>query len=110
MKRAIAAACGFTRSFFYNQPRIQRLLDEFDRKEREVHKERCLRPAEVVADYLARLKQAGSPLPCRQGRPNVLRIAEECAIRRHAIQGNAKIARMLNNFARNASLKPKRPK
>ena len=109
MKRAIAAACGFTRSFFYNQPRIQRLLDEFDRKEREVHKERCVRPAEVVAEYLARLKQAGSPLPCWQGRPNVLRIAEECAIRRHAIQGNAEIARMLNNFARNASLKPKRP-
>ena len=109
MKRAIAAACGFTRNFFYNQPRIQRLLDEFDRKEREVHKERCVRPAEVVAEYLARLKQAGSPLPCWQGRPNVLRIAEECAIRRHAIQGNAKIARMLNNFARNASLKPKRP-
>ena len=109
MKRAIAAACGFTRNVFYNQPRIQRLLDEFDRKEREVHKERCVRPAEVVAEYLARLKQAGSPLPCWQGRPNVLRIAEECAIRRHAIQGNAEIARMLNNFARNASLKPKRP-
>ncbi len=98
IKRAIASACGFTRDLFYNQARIQRMLNEFDRKEREVHMGRCLRPAEVVADYLARLKQAGSPLPCWQGRPNVLRIAEDSGIRRQAIQRDAKIAKMLNDF------------
>ena len=109
IKRAIASACGFTRDLFYNQVRIQRVLDEFDRKEREVHKERCLRPAEVVADYLARLKQAGSPLPCWQGRPNVLRIAEECEIRRHAIQRDAKIAKMLNHFMRQSDFREATP-
>jgi hypothetical protein len=109
IKRAIALACGFTRDLFYNQARIQRVLDEFDRKERKVHKERCLSPAEVVADYLARLKQAGSPLPCWQGRPNVLRIAEECGIRRHAIQRDAKIAKMLNDFMRQSDFREATP-
>ncbi len=110
IKRVIASACGFTRDLFYDQPRIQRVLDEFDRKERNMHRERCLRPAEVVADYLARLKQAGSPLPCWQGRPNVLRIAEACGIRRHAIQGDAKIAKMLNEFMRRSDFRKATPR
>jgi hypothetical protein len=74
-----------------------------------MHRKRCLRPAEVVADYLARLKQAGSPLPCWQGRPNVLRIAEACGIRRHAIQGDAKIAKMLNEFMRRSDFRKATP-
>ena len=100
IKRQIALACGFTRDLFYNQVRIQRVLDEFDRKERAMHPGRRFGPVEIVEDYLGELKRLGRPLPFWNGRPNVLRIAAECAIRRHAIQGNAKIARMLNAFAR----------
>ncbi len=65
MKRAIAVACGFTCGLIYNQPRNQRVLDEFDHREREAHRGRCLRPEEIVADYLTNLNRAGRPLPCR---------------------------------------------
>ena len=99
MRRAIALACGFSRDLFY-KPRMQRLLEEFDRKERAMQPGRRFGPVEIVADYLAELKRWRRPMPCWHGRPNVLRIAEECGIRRHAIQGNAKIARLLNDPAR----------
>ena len=98
MKRAIAAACGFTRNFFYNQPRIQRLLDEFDRKERAMHPGRHFRPVEIVEDYLGELKRLGRPLPRWNGRPNVLRIANQCGLHRHALERNPRVARMLNRF------------
>jgi hypothetical protein len=100
MKRAIAVACGFTRDLFYNQPRIQRVLGEFDRREREAHRGRCLRPEEIVADYLTNLNRSGRPLPCWHGRPNVLRIAKQCGLHRHAIERKPQIVRMLNDCAR----------
>jgi hypothetical protein len=100
MKRAIAVACGFTRNLFYNQPRIQRVLDEFDRREREAHRGRCLRPEQIVADYLTDLNRSGRPLPCWHGRPNVLRIAKQCGLHRHAIERKPQIVRMLNDCAR----------
>ncbi len=106
-KRAIALACGFNRSLFDLQPRIHRLLATFDRQERAMHPGQCFGAVEIVADYLSRLKRLGRPLPFWNGRPNVLRIAEECKLPRHAIQGNAKIAKMLNDFARHASLIPR---
>ena len=99
MKRAIALECGFSRDVFYTVPRMQRLLDEFDGKEHAMQPGRCFRPAEIVSDYLARLNRLGRPLPLCNGRPNVLRIAEESGIRRNAIQRNAEILQMLDTFA-----------
>lgn len=101
--RAIALACGFNRNLFYLKPRMQHLLQEFDRKERAVHPEQCIGPVEIIGEYLAKLKRLGRSLPCWKDRPNVLRIAEECGIRRHSIQGNERIAKMLNGFAQCAS-------
>ena len=100
IKRTIAAACGFSRDLFYDQPRIQRVLDDFDRREREARGGRCLRPREIVADYLANLSRSDRPLPCWHGRPNVLRIAKQCGFHQHAIERNPQIARLLNDFAR----------
>ncbi len=100
IKRAIASACGFTRDLFCNQVRIQRVLDEFDRREREAHRGRCLRPEEIVADYLTNLNRSGGPLPCWHGQPNVLRIAKQCGLHRHAIERKPQIVRMLNDCAR----------
>ena len=99
-KCAIALACGFSRDVFYDIPRMQRLLEEFDRKERAMHPRRCLGSFEIVRDYIAKLDRAGRPLPLWSGRPNALRISKECGIRRQAIQGNAKIQKLLNDFAR----------
>ncbi len=99
IKRAIASACGFTRDLFYNQARIQRVLDEFDRKESAMHPARRFGPVEIVEHYLGELKRLGRPLPRWNGRPNVVRIARQCGLHRHAIERNSRIGRMLNRFA-----------
>ena len=108
-KRTIALACGFSRDVFYDIPRMRRLLEEFDRKERAMHPGRRFGALEIVADYLARLERSGRPLPYWSGRPNALRIAKECGIRRQSIQASAQILRMLDDFARrNSALKVSR--
>ncbi len=99
IKRGIASACGFTRDLFYNQARIQRVLDEFDRKERAMHPARRFGPVEIVEHYLGELKRLGRPLPRWNGRPNVVRIARQCGLHRHAIERNSRIGRMLIRFA-----------
>jgi hypothetical protein len=98
LKKMIARECGFRRGVFYNHPRLQRLLDEFDRKEREQNKEKCRRPVEIIADYLAKLGQAGTPLPSWGGRPNIIQIARQCRIHRNVIARSLEIARLLNGF------------
>lgn len=90
---------GDTRDLFYNQPHIQRVLDEFDRKERAMHPGRRFGPVEIAEDYLGELKRLGRPLPCWNGRPNVVRIARQCGLHRHAIDRNPRVARMRNRFA-----------
>ena len=108
-KRTIALACGFSRDVFYDIPRMRRLLEEFDRKERAMHPGRRFGALEIVADYLARLERSGRPLPYWSGRPNALRIAKECGIRRQSIQASAQILRILDDFARrNSALKVSR--
>jgi hypothetical protein len=98
-KCEIALACGFSRDVFYDIPRMQHLLEEFDREERAMHPGRCAGPAEIVTDYLANLRRLGQPLPCWHGSPNVLQIAKQCGLHRHALERNPRIVRMLNQFS-----------
>jgi hypothetical protein len=93
---AIAKACGFSRSRFYDCPELLQLLDGQERRKAsnafEEHQRR-------LDSYLSLLKAAGTCLPMCGGRVNLLAVSSASGIPRNAFYNSPELARIVFDWS-----------
>jgi hypothetical protein len=97
--RAIARACGFGRHVFCGVSSVTKLLDDFDKAERE-EGIAIVAPNVALRQYLDSLKAAGIALPLYNGQPNKRAVARACGFALHHFGCDPRLLEMLTAFVK----------
>lgn len=97
-RSTIARACGFDRSVLDKNPKCAESLRIHDEAEQANGTVANRSPEVLLRGYLDALRCAGEELPIWNGKPNRLQISKACGFDRSALDGNATMSQLIEDF------------